>query len=178
MEKNTVIWTLVYTKAKQEIRAKKHLENQGFQVFLPIISIEQGSKKSISEKLEAMFPRYIFIKLNQEDDWSCIRSTIGVSKVIFFGQRIAQVPNQLITYLQSKSDKAGVFKQKKIKRDFEKGEKIIIKKGAFQGMEAIFISKNSKDRVRLLLNFTNQLTAAELPASNVGKKEIIESFSI
>ena len=59
MEKNTVIWTLVYTKAKQEIRAKKHLENQGFLVFLPIISIEQGSKKSISEKLEAMFPIYI-----------------------------------------------------------------------------------------------------------------------
>ena len=178
MEKNTVIWTLVYTKAKQEIRAKKHLENQDFQVFLPIISIEQGSNKSRSEKLEVMFPRYIFVKLNQEDDWSCIRSTMGVSKIIYFGQRIARVPYQLITYLKLKSDQAGVFKQKKIERDFQKGEKIIIKKGAFQGMEAIFISKNSKNRVRLLLNFTNQLTAAELPDSNVGKKEIIESFRI
>jgi len=178
MEKNTVIWTLVYTKPKQEIRAKKHLENQGFEVFLPIISIEQDSKKSISEKLEVMFPRYIFIKLNQQDDWSCIRSTMGVSKIIYFGQRIARVPYQLITYLKLKSDQAGVFKQKKIERDFQKGEKIIIKKGAFQGMEAIFISKNSKNRVRLLLNFTNQLTAAELPDSNVGKKEIIESFRI
>ncbi len=141
MGKNTVIWTLVYTKAKQEIRAKKHLENQGFQVFLPIISIEQGSKKSISEKLEAMFPRYIFIKINQEDDWSCIRSTIGVSKVIFFGQRIAQVPNQLITYLQSKSDKAGVFKQKKIKRDFEKGEKIIILRERENALSKLLIKK-------------------------------------
>ena len=67
-------------------------------------------------------------------------------------------------------------KQKKIECDFKRGERIKIKKGTFQGMEAIFLSKTSKDRVRLLLKFTNQLTTAQLPASDVGKKEIIESF--
>ena len=168
MEKNTVIWTLVYTKAKQEIRAKKHLENQDFQVFLPIISIEQGSNKSRSEKLEVMFPRYIFVKLNQEDDWSCIRSTMGVSKIIFFGQRVAQVPYQLITYLQSKSDQAGVFKQKKIERDFQKGEKIIIKKGAFQGMEAIFVSKNSKSVPAISFNSLDNVNTNLTPVAASG----------
>ena len=101
---------------------------------------------------------------------------MGVSNIIFFGQKIAQVPNQLISYLKSKTDQAGVFKQKRIERDFKRGERIKIKKGAFQGMEAIFLSKSSKDRVRLLLKFTNQLTAAQLPASDVGRKEIIEPF--
>lgn len=176
MLENNEIWTLIYTKAKQELRAKRNLENQGFEVFLPIISLESISNTSKKEKLEAMFPRYIFIKVNQKDGWSSIRSTKGVSNIIFFGQRIAQVPYQLIQYLKSKTDKAGVFTQKKIKRDFRKGEKIKIKKGTFQGMEAIFLSQSSKDRVRLLLKFTNQLTTAQLPASDVGKKEIIESF--
>ena len=176
MKKEDLIWTIIYTKAKQELRAKRNLDNQGFEVFLPIISIEELADKSRKEKLEVMFPRYIFTRLNEAEDWSSIRSTKGVSNIIFFGQKIAQVPNQLISYLKSKTDKAGVFKQKKIERDFKRGERIKIKKGTFQGMEAIFLSKSSKDRVRLLLKFTNQVTTAQLPASDVGKKEIIESF--
>tara|TARA_B100001741_G_C16401187_1_gene527063 strand:+ start:96 stop:632 length:537 start_codon:yes stop_codon:yes gene_type:complete len=176
MKKKDLIWTLIYTKAKQELRAKRNLENQGFEVFLPIISIEELTDISKKENLDAMFPRYLFIRLNHAEDWSSIRSTKGVSNIIFFGQKIAQVPTQLISYLKSKTDKKGVFKQKKIECDFKRGERIKIKKGTFQGMEAIFLSKSSKDRVRLLLKFTNQLTTAQLPASDVGKKEIIESF--
>ena len=32
-------WLLVYTKAKEEQRAKKNLENQGFEIFLPMIAV-------------------------------------------------------------------------------------------------------------------------------------------
>ena len=31
-------WLLVYTKAKEEKRAKKNLENQGFETYLPMIA--------------------------------------------------------------------------------------------------------------------------------------------
>ena len=46
MKKEDLIWTIIYTKAKQELRAKRNLDNQGFEVFLPIISIEELADKS------------------------------------------------------------------------------------------------------------------------------------
>ena len=55
-------WILVYTKSRQEERAQENLEKQGFDTFLPRISSDQGSSKLI----EAMFPRYLFLKINQE----------------------------------------------------------------------------------------------------------------
>ena len=68
-------WLLVYTKAKEEQRAKKNLENQGFEIFLPMIA---GAKahQSKSITLKAMFPGYLFVKINTElDKWNRIKST-------------------------------------------------------------------------------------------------------
>ena len=84
METENYKWLLVFTKPKQEKRAKENLENQGFETFLPMISYDRTNKsKSIS--LEAVFPRYIFTKINTKlDNWTLIKSTRGVSHLVFF----------------------------------------------------------------------------------------------
>ena len=41
-----------------------------------------------------------------------------------------------------------------------------------------FLSKKSKERVRVLLKFLNHLITADIPASNIGEKEIIEAFKL
>ena len=89
-------WFLIYTKVQQEQRAKKNLESQGFEPFLPLIAFAQSnSSKSITSK--AMFPRYLFVKINTElDKWTRIKSTRGVSHLVVFGQRLAEIPNQVI----------------------------------------------------------------------------------
>ena len=69
MKKNDFNWYLVFTKPKEEEKAKKNLENQGFESFMPKISlIKEGEK--LSSKVELMFPRYIFTKLNKENSTS------------------------------------------------------------------------------------------------------------
>ena len=45
-------------------------------------------------------------------------------------------------------------------------------------MEATYLSKKSKERVRVLLRFVNHLITADIPASDVGEKEIIEAFKL
>jgi transcriptional antiterminator RfaH len=171
-------WLLVYTKAKEEQRAKKNLENQGFEIFLPMIAFTKlNQSKSIT--LKAMFPRYLFVKINTElDKWTRIQSTRGVSHLVIFGQRLAEMPNQVIAYLKSKADENDIFNQKTTRRQFHKGEKLVVKTGTFKGMEATFLSKKSQERVRVLLRFINHLITAEIPASDVGEKEIIEAFKL
>ena len=171
-------WILVYTKAKQEQRAKRNLENQGFEIFLPIIAFaKQNQTKSIT--LKPMFPRYLFVYINTAlDKWTRIQSTRGVSHLVVFGQRLAEIPNQMIAYFKSKADEKDIFNQKTIMRQFHKGEKLVVKTGTFKGIEATFLTKKSQERVRVLLSFANHLITAEIPASNVGEKEIIETFRL
>ena len=166
-------WLLVYTKAKEEQRAKKNLENQEFEIFLPMIAFAKLNQS------KPMFPRYLFVKINTElDKWNRIKSTRGVSHLVVFGQRLAEIPNQVIAYLKSGADENDIFRQKIMRQEFQKGDKLVIEKGMFKDKEATFLAKKSKERVRILLRFVNHLITADIPASDVGQKEIVEAFKL
>ena len=171
-------WFLVYTKAREEVRAKENLENQGFETFLPMVAYEKmNQSKSIS--FETMFPRYLFIKVNVErDNWTQIKSTRGVSHLVVFGHKFAEVPRQVVAFIKTRVDDNDFVKQKVTRQEFQKGDKLIVEKGVFKDKEATFLSRKSKERVRILLKFVNHLITAEIPASDVGKKEIIETFKL
>ena len=178
MVKDHSKWFLVYTKARAEARAKKNLENQGFQIFLPMISYESRTKKKI-RSLEVMFPRYLFIKINLEkDNWNKIKSTIGVSHIVMFGQKLAEVPCEIIKFLQERVDENDIAQQKIINEEFQQNDKLIIKAGILKGREAQFLSKTRNERVRILLKSVSELITAEIPASDAGKKEVIEAFKL
>ena len=178
MKKQTSKWFLVYTKAKEEQRAKTNLENQGFQTFLPMIAFVKMNR-SKSTTVEPMFPRYLFIKLNLEkDNWTLIKSTRGVSHIVVFGQRFAEIPDRVVAHLKSGADKNDIFKQTIKRQEFEKGDTLIIAQGIFKDKEATFLSKKSKERVRILLRFVNHLITTEIAASDIGQKEIIETFKL
>jgi transcription elongation factor/antiterminator RfaH len=83
-------WHLVYTKPRQEETAFINLTNQNYESYLPFISKEkilQGKKVVIKEP---MFPRYIFVRLNNDgsQNWSPIRSTKGVSHPIILPSQV------------------------------------------------------------------------------------------
>ena len=61
---------------------------------------------------------------------------------------------------------------------FQKGDKLVINKGVFQGKEANFLSTTGKERVRILLKLMNELIITEVPGHDVGRKAIIETFKL
>ena len=62
---STPQWFLIYTKPRQEERAKENLENQGFETFLPMIAFEKIKQPKLYS-LKPMFPRYLFTQYNAE----------------------------------------------------------------------------------------------------------------
>ena len=162
MKKNDFRWYLVFTKPKEEEKAKKNLENQGFESFMPKISVIKKGEK-ISSKVELMFPRYIFTKLKKEDsNWIKINSTYGVNKVVAYGGMPAFIPESLINELKIKCGERGILEQKKIFTNYNKGDRISIKDGIFKGKDAILLSFKGKDRVRVLLEIINHSSAIEM----------------
>jgi transcriptional antiterminator RfaH len=149
-------WHLIYTKPHQEKVAFDNLTRQNYRCYLPLINkekISRGKKKLIKEP---MFPRYLFVRLshNGQQNWSPIRSTIGVSHLVSFGGLAASLDDEMMNNLQQKIDKVIVVKF------FSIGDKVEILKGPFKGMEAIFNTYKGEERAILFLNFmTKNLTA-------------------
>ena len=178
MEIENFKWFLVYTKAREEERAQKNLENQGFETFLPMIAYEKISQPK-SSSLKPMFPRYLFITINDErDNWHLIKSTRGVSHLPLFDNKFAEVPNAVIEFIKTRVNNHSIVKQKVTRQLFQKGDKLVIKKGTFQGKEATFFSKTGKERVKVLLKLMNELIIAELPGKDIGNKKIFETFKL
>ena len=174
-DKNEIIWVLIYTKARQEIIANENLKKQGFKTFLPLIT--PTNKNSQFKSLVPVFPRYFFAQIDLElDNWASIKSSYGVSHIVMFSEKFTSIPNNLIKLIQDKLDKSDIYKQDVSIVDYKKGDKVSIQEGQFEGIDAIFLYKKSKDRVRLLLKLLNTSVVAEINKSNIGSKEVIKNF--
>jgi len=113
-----------------------------------------------------MFPRYLFIQLNcTTDNWSPIRSTLGVSSIVRFGTYPMQVPNDLVSILMENEDQHGI--QHAVMKDFRPGDRVEIIDGALSGYEGIFLEEKSKDRVTILLNIAGQHTRVSMTRHNL-----------
>jgi len=154
-------WYLVYTKPRAEQTALENLERQNYSVYLPKMNVNLRRRGRYITQTEPMFPRYLFIQLNcTTDNWSPIRSTLGVSSMVRFGAYPLQVPDDLIELLKANEDEYGI--QTIETKKFEKGNRVRIIDGAMSGCEGIFESETSKDRVVILLNIAGQYTRVSM----------------
>lgn len=144
-------WYLVQTKTSQEKIAQRNLELQGYRTFLPLKRVKRRRAGIMRESVEALFPRYLFISLSaRTDNWSPVRSTIGVLTLVRFGDYFARLPDDLVEYLRQRQEDLGP-------RDLTApklvvGAKVRIAEGAAAGYEGIITAKTARDRVQLLLN--------------------------
>lgn len=154
-------WYLVYTKPRQERYARENLERQGYEVYLPLIRDRHRRKGRYVESIDAMFPRYLFIHLDQgTDNWAPIRSTFGVTGLVYFGFKPARVAPELIAFLRGRDDEEGC--QSMPAPDFQHGDRVRIVDGAMAGYEGLFGARSSKDRVTILLQFAGTFTQVDM----------------
>ena len=169
------MWVLIYTKAKEEKKANDNLRNQGFKTFLPLIA--PTNKSNELKSLVPIFPRYLFAQIDLEtDNWTSIKSSYGVSHIVMFSEEFTVIPDDIIQSIRDKLDKTDVYKQDILEVDYRKGDPVSIKEGRFAGLDAIFLSKKSKDRVRLLLKLLNTTVVSELNKSHIRNKEVVKNF--
>jgi len=159
-------WYLIYCKPQQERIARDNLERQGYVVYLPLAPVRRRRKGRIVRVVDPIFPRYLFIYLSDRtDDWGPIRSTIGVSSLVRFGQVPAKIPDTLIKGLRVREDSNGV--QEMPERGFKPGDKVRIAEGIMEGFEAIFHCQKSNERVILLLKIAENTAKIEIESSQI-----------
>lgn len=155
-------WYLVYCKPRQEDVAKLNLERQDFETYLPKIHQRRRRLGRRVFVVEPMFPRYLFIHLDtHHDNWGPIRSTLGVTSLVRFGQHPTPVPGDLIGTLREREDQQGI--QVLPPKDFKRGDSLRIADGAMTGFEGIFVARSGRDRVVVLLEIMGKQARVQVP---------------
>lgn len=162
-------WRTVYCKPRQERRAEAHLENQGFEVFLPRIRKRIRLRGRTRVRVEPLFPRYLFIALRKfTDDWSTIRSTRGVIGLVRFGDQFPTVSGDFIEALRRRHGGNGAIDMSDACQ-FRENDQVEISDGALAGLRAVFKAESGEQRVIVLLNMLNTTRTVEVPREHLRK---------
>ncbi|MDX1694227.1 MAG: transcription termination/antitermination NusG family protein [Ketobacteraceae bacterium] len=144
-----MVWLVVRTKSKQEGRAVQHLTNQALTTYCPQLIRDNGES-------EPLFPGYLFVEYNENNQLHLFRSTRGVLNLVKYGDRFAIASDDLINAIRQKENQfIGM-------PTFKAQQKITITKGAFSGLDGIYLCKRSQDRALILLSLLNRKQSIEI----------------
>ncbi len=143
-------WYVIHTRPRQEERALENLTRQGYKAWMPWLEVEKIRGGRITKVIEPMFSRYLFIQLDQvTTNWGPIRSTLGVSKLVTFGNQAASISNEFVEILQRTplQDSKHILKQ---------GDEVEIMQGPLKGVKGIFDQQDGELRAMILIELINQ----------------------
>tara|TARA_R110000868_G_scaffold271399_1_gene530824 strand:- start:243 stop:683 length:441 start_codon:yes stop_codon:yes gene_type:complete len=143
-----------------------NLENQGYTCFHPTYHVKRKRAGSISLVLEPLFSHYLFVQLSLSDNWSSIRSTRGVSRLVYFDGLPAKLDSLMIDVLQRQCAK---LNGEPVQSLYQVGDSVVITEGCFKAIEAVVTTVNSDERVCLLLNLFNRQQYVDLPVEVLEK---------
>ena len=163
-------WLLLQVKPRQEMRALENLERQQGECYCPQIRIEKLSRGKRVEAEEALFPGYLFINAQPEQNgltYTSIRSSRGVSKIVGFGAEPLKVPEALIAQIKLREESGLMGESAK---DLpQAGDNINILEGPFRGLKAVFSHTDGMQRSIVLINLLNQQTPTSLANTQIQK---------
>jgi transcriptional antiterminator RfaH len=109
--------------------------------------------------VESMFPGYLFARFDYMALYRQIRQKPGVSGFVQFGDRLALLPDQLISEIRIRT---GANELIELNYGLEQGQHVRIVKGPFQGLEALVTRLiNARERVEILLEWMGRSLYAE-----------------
>ena len=156
-----MLWYAVHSRPKQEQRALENLQNQGYEAWLPLITLEKLRRGRVTEVVEPMFSRYLFIRLDMEHtNWTPIRSTLGVSSLVSFGNRPAHMSDDLINALRNMPERAP-------EKFLQKGQAVRMIEGPLKGLDAVYQQSDGELRAMVLVDLMSKQHLVSVDAQHL-----------
>jgi transcriptional antiterminator RfaH len=164
-------WLLLQVKPRQELRALENLERQNGECYCPQLQVEKLSRGKRINVKEPLFPGYLFINAQPEQNgltYTSIRSSRGVSKIVGFGIEPIKIPEDLIQEIKllEQLDLTHV----NLGGLPQAGDQVDILDGPFKGLQAVYSHTDGQQRSIVLINLLNQQTPASLANVQIVKR--------
>ncbi len=165
-------WYVVHTYSGYEMKVKanlektienRHLENQIFEVRVPlqdVVEMKNGARKTVSRK---MFPGYVLVNMDMNDEtWYVVRNTRGVTGFVGPGSKPVPLSDAEIKPLGIKTENMSV--------DFGVGDEIAVVAGVWNGTVGIVQRMDfGKQSATINVNLFGRETPVEIGFTEVRK---------
>ena len=163
-------WFVVQTKPRQEKTANLNLIRQGYETYCPDVVVKKRMKDKWVEVVEPLFPRYLFLRSDPTlRDMSPIRSTLGVSTLVRFGETPAIVPDEVISFLRN-SENPETKHHVSGESLFQTHEAVDIVSGPFAGLPGIYQMPKGEERAIVLITVLGRQNKILLHQDDLAKQ--------
>ena len=158
-------WFILQFKSNSHHLAKKNLNRQGFEVFLPLHNNTSRKLSRFVNTCKPLFPGYMFIRFDRaESEWHKINSTYGVSRLITFNSHLKSIPTTFLESLMKRYDLSG--KLLPIKK-LEEGDQVAILTGPFADFIATVEKYEADQRIWILMDLMGREAKIQTPSDNL-----------
>jgi transcriptional antiterminator RfaH len=159
-------WYVCQTKPRQELLAVRKLEEQGFEVYLPMLARWERKKNVWSRTEEVMFPRYGFVRCGRTgQSIAPIRSTPGVTGLVTFGTTLATLGETAVEAIRAIAEQGTNTLQAEM-APFRVGENVAVADGPLKGLAGI-VSEIAQERVVVMLTLLGREKPVAIPANHL-----------
>ncbi len=169
-------WYVVHTYSGHENKVEatlkqrivmNHLQDKIIDIKVPThdqVQIKEGKKSTIKEKI---FPGYILVKMELNDDtWSLVRTTQGVTSFVGMGNKPTALPEKEVQTIMKFMEVASP----RYKVRFEQSEAVKIIDGPFADFVGTVSEINDeKGKVTVLVSIFGRETPVELDFLQISK---------
>ncbi len=143
-------WYVAQTQPGKERLAREHLERQGFASFLPLIKRPLKSARKVTFANRPLFPGYIFTGFDvRHDRWRSINGTIGIMRLVSFGDHPSPVPEGFVEGLMAR---VGSEDHYPLEAELPDGAPVRVVGGIFDDLTGTLLSSRPQERVVVLLD--------------------------
>jgi transcriptional antiterminator RfaH len=129
------------------------------EVFCPRIRFRKPTNRGPVWFVESMFPGYLFSRFEYTAFNRRIRQSPGVSGFVQFGERLALLPETLVSEIKNRT---GHEELVQIDQRVEPGRNVQITRGPFQGLEALVTRLiTARERVEILIEWMGRSVYVE-----------------
>jgi len=158
-------WYVASTRPRREEFARVMLEQQGLEVFLPMLLEWSPGRHRMREKLGHLFPGYLFVRMSGPRDYPKVRWSPGVHRLLGAGGEPEPVDDALVAEIAGRMGQRGYLVQRP---DLHAGDPVEVRHGPFCGLLGVVEAPSTaRERVRVLLGLFDRSTSVELEAKNL-----------
>jgi transcriptional antiterminator RfaH len=159
-------WFCLRAQPKREHIAAACLRHSfDVEVFCPRVRFRKQTNRGPVWFIESMFPGYLFARFDHRAFHCQIRQSPGVSGFVQFGERLALVPDALISEIRIRTGTGEIVE---LDRALEPGEEVEITQGPFQGLKALVTRLiTARERVEILIEWMGRTLRAEADVTDL-----------
>jgi transcriptional antiterminator RfaH len=158
-------WFCLRSKPKRQHVAASHLRSLGIEVFNPQLRYRRPTRRGPVWSNAWLFPNYLFARFELLAQFRRVRYAFGVSDILRFGDRWADLPESEIVRLREVWQEGDALQPPE---RLEVGAPVVLTGSLFHGVEATVVALlPARQRVKVLLDFLGGLKEAEVDCAVV-----------